>query len=266
MLKDKMTMFIFSCEKFSDLWDGHVELLEKNWADRGMDTYIVTDAHHETNYQNVSVMAAGEGLEFSQRLEYALQQIDTEYVFVTLDDYFLIEPVSNEKIAALLEMMDKEQLDYVRLYKRPKRANGEKLAGYTNVRRIINDSPYSVNLYVGIWRKSFFEKMVADVRDIWRFEISLCRIATSLNANCAVSNNREFVILDVVRKGKILNRANRYFKKHGIYHGDRPVQSKWYEFKLGVRTLGARHMPQFVINAARKLMIKCGHHYFTQDD
>lgn len=266
MFKDKMTMFIFSCEKFSDLWDAHVELLEENWKDRGMDTYIVTDAPHETEYENVSVMAAGADKEFSERLGYALKQIDTEYVFVTLDDYFLIEPVSNEKISNLLEMMDKESLDYVRLFKRPKRADGEKMPQYGKVRKIINESPYSVNLYAGIWRKSFFEKTVQDVRNPWQFEISLHKIAAKYNARCAVSNNKDFVILDVVRKGKILNKANRFFKKHGYYHGDREIQSKWYEFKLAVRTFGARHAPIWVVNLARKFMMKLGNHYFSQDE
>lgn len=266
MFKDKMTMFIFSCEKFSDLWDAHVQLLEENWQDRRMNTYIVTDAPHEVDYANVSVMATGEEKEFTQRLEYALSKIDTEYVFVTLDDYFLINPVSNEKISALLDMMDKENLDYVRLFKRPKRADGEKIPEYKNVRKIINNSPYSVNLYAGIWRKSFFEKTVLKVRDIWHYEISLYKIATELNAKCAVSNNKEFVILDVVRKGKILNKANNYFKKHGYYHGNREVHSKWYEIKLGIRTFGARHAPRFIVNLARKFMMKLGYRYFSQED
>ncbi len=266
MFKDKMTMFIFSCEKFSDLWDAHIELLEKNWQDRGMDTYIVTDSPHQAEYKNVTVMSCGENKEFSERLDYALKQIDTEYVFVTLDDYFLINPVSNDKIANLIDMMDKENLDYVRLFPHPKKANGEKMSQYGKVNKIVNNSPYSVNLYVGIWRKSFFEKTVLNLRDIWHYEVSLSKIATELDAKCAVSNNKEFVILDVVRKGKILNKANRFFKKYGYYHGNREVQSKWYEFRLTVRTLGVRYAPEFVVNLARKFMMKLGYHYFSQDE
>lgn len=266
MLKDKMSMFIFSCEKFSDLWDAHIELLEENWKNREMDTYIITDAPHEAHYENVSVIAAGEDKEFSERLEYALNRVDSEFIFVTLDDYFLINPVSNEKISKLIDMMENENLDYVRLFPHPKKANGKKMPEYNKVRRINNEFPYSVNLYVGIWRRSFLEKTVTEVLNPWRFEVSLSKVATRLNAKCAVSDNKEFVILDVVRKGKILNKANRYFKKHGYYKGGREIQSKWYEFKLGVRTFGTRHAPEFVVNLARKFMMKLGHHYFSQDE
>lgn len=265
MLQEKMTMLILSCELFSDLWEAHVKQLETYWPDRGMDTYIVTDAEHPTEFERVKVMATGAGLEFSERLAVALDQINTEYVFITLDDYFLREPVSNQKIKNLLEIMDAEKLDYMRLFKRSKKANGEKMCGHKGIRWIINEKPYSVNLYVGIWRRDFMRKTIRDVRDPWRFEVSLARIATELKARCAVSLNREFVILDVVRKGKILNKANRYLKKFDLYHGPRPVQSRWYEFKLGVRTWGGRLMPTCVVNWARNFMIKRGHHYFSQD-
>ena len=43
LLKDKLTMVIQTCDKFSDLWEGHFKLLNKNWADRQIDTLLVTD-------------------------------------------------------------------------------------------------------------------------------------------------------------------------------------------------------------------------------
>ena len=264
-LQEKMTVLILSCELFSDLWEAHVKQLETYWPDRGMDTYIVTDAEHPVEFERVKVMATGAGLEFSERLDIALDAVKTEYVFITLDDYFLRKPVSNEQISRLVAMMDAERLDYVRLFKHPQKAKGAPLTGYKKVCWIKNEQNYSVNLYSGIWKTDFMKKTVRDVRDPWRFEVSLSRIATELKARCAVSLNREFVILDVVRKGKILNKANRYLKKHDLYHGPRPVQSRWYEFKLGVRTWGGRLMPTCVVNWARNFMIKRGHHYFSQD-
>jgi len=258
-------MLILSCELFSDLWDAHVKQLETFWPERGMDTYIVTDAEHPVEFDKVKVMATGAGLEFSQRLAIALDRIDTEYVLITLDDYFLREPVSNSCINGLVTMMEREKLDYVRLFKQPGKAQGKRLKEYKNIFWIKTEQVYSVNLYSGIWKTDFMKKTIRDVRDPWRFEVSLSKIATELKARCAVSLNREFVILDVVRKGKILNKANRYLKKHDLYHGSRPVQSKWYEFKLAIRTWGGRLMPAFVVNLARNFMIKRGHHYFSQD-
>ncbi|MCD7771859.1 MAG: hypothetical protein LUH23_07215 [Oscillospiraceae bacterium] len=120
MLENQMTMLIMSCDSFSDLWDVHVQLLEKYWSDRGIKTFIVTDKDSDKQYDNVTVLAAGEDKEWSERLKFALQQVTTEYVFFTLDDYFLIEPVSNKKIDNLLNVMQSEDYDYLRLYLRPK--------------------------------------------------------------------------------------------------------------------------------------------------
>jgi len=266
MLHEKVTMLILSCEKFSDLWDAHIELLEKNWSDRNIETYIITDCSHEVNYKNVKIICAGEGKEFSERLAVAMEKISTDYIFITLDDYFLIKPVSNQKIINAIQVMDDEKLDYLRLFKRPKKAKGKRIKSYKNINRIINDYRYSVNLYAGIWKKEFLVKTIRDKRDPWRFEISLHKIATELGANCAVSANKEFEILDVVRKGKILNKPYRYFKKHGYYYGNREKLSALSEFKLNIRTWGSRHMPRFIVNMARNFMIKRGHHYYSQDE
>lgn len=266
MLSDKVTLLIFSCEKFSDLWDAHVEFLEKNWGNRGIETYIVTDEEHEKHYANVKIMPTHtDGLDFPSRLTAALEQVKTEYVFVTLDDYFLIQPVSNEKIAGLVDLMERESLDYLRLFKRPTNATGNEIPGYPNINYVHTDKEYSVNLYAGIWRRDFMKKTVEDVKDIWHFEVALTKVSHKLGAKCAVSHNNEFVILDVVRKGKILIHANRYFKKHNIYVSDRPVHTFWYEFKLGILTWGNRLMPRWVAKIARKVLSKFGFHSFSQE-
>lgn len=264
-LKDKLTMLILSCEKFSDLWEGHIKLLETNWGDRGIDTYIVTDRSTDAQFQHVNIISAGEDKEYTERLAYALEFVKTEYVFITLDDYFLIKPVSNEKIEELISLADKEQLDYIRLFIRPTRANGEKIEGYKNIRRIKTERVYSVNLYPGIWRKSFMLKTLVKPLSPWNYEVTLSKIATEKKALCAVSNNGEFEILDVVRKGKLLRKPNRYLKKNGLYHGNREVHTFTYELKNNLITICARILPTSVSNKIRSVLIKFGFHFYRQE-
>lgn len=265
MFKDKMTMLILSCDKFSDLWDGHVELLDKNWPDRDMDTYIVTDCNTEKTYKNVKIISAGKEKEWSERLKFALKYVNTEYVFITLDDYFLTQKVINRKIKCLIELMQEKNIDYMRLFLRPKCPKSAEMRDYKNIYWINTNDRYSVNLYAGIWKKRFLENTVRKPKNAWQFEVALPKIATEVGAKCAMSNNKEFVILDVVRKGKLLHKATRYFKKHGVYYGNRPVISRWYEIKLGIRTWGVRLMPKCVTDFVRSIMIKLGHHYYSQE-
>lgn len=265
-MSKNMTMLILSCDKFSDLWDGHIKLLEQNWPDRDMETFIVTDTPTDKCYPGIQIINAGADVEWSDRLAYALKQVKTDYVFITLDDYFLIKKVDDQSIVDLMSMMEKENIDYVRLFPRPKKATQEELEGYKGVHRIRTTGDYSVNLYSGIWKKQFAESTVRIPLNAWKFEVSLHKRAEEYGANCAVSLRNEFQILDVVRKGKLLHKSAAYFKKHpGIYEGTREINSWGYEIKLTIQQQVARHLPKWAHTRVKAVMRKLGHHYYSDE-
>lgn len=234
MLKDNLTLLIHSCGKFSDLWDAHVYLLNKNWADRGVDTFIATDDETDKSYPGVTIVSAGAGKEITERTEYILPQINTKYVLVTLDDYFLTKPIISSKIERLVDIMEEESLDYMRLFYRPKKKRYK--TKFKSVFSYDMSGDYVVNLYSGIWRKDFIEKTLGEKLNAWEYEVKLSDMARRLNAKCMVSLGNEFPIMDVVRKGRILNKAHWYLKRHNLYHGDRPVMPILSEFNLFVKT------------------------------
>lgn len=265
MLKDKLTLLIHSCDKFSDLWPAHTTLLNKNWADRDIPTYILSDSKSEQHFDGVEILSAGDGKEITERIRYALPVIKTEYVLVTLDDYFLIHPISSAKIERLIGIMEQENYDYIRLFARPKcplqATKNKDIYTYTL------DGGYRVNLYAGIWKKSFMEKTLGNKElNAWNFEVHLTENARKVNGRCAVSHGNEFPILDVVRKGKILHKAHRYLKKHDLYHGPRPVMPLSAELFLWFRTLVDRilrktSMPLYRV--VRNVCMKMGMHSFS---
>lgn len=259
-----MTMLILSCDKFSDLWDGHIKLLEQNWPNRDMKTYIVTDSPSSKSYPGIEILSAGTEVEWSDRLAYALKHVDTDYVFITLDDYFLIKKVDDQSIAALMEMMEKENIDYVRLFPRPKKATMEELRGYKKVHKVDISRNYSVNLYSGLWNKDFLKSALRIPLNAWKFEVSLHKRAEEYKANCVVSLRNEFQILDVVRKGKLLHKSAAYFRRHpGIYEGNREINTWEYEIKLTIQQQVARHLPDWAHKRVKAFMIKRGHTYFS---
>lgn len=264
-MNNDITMLILSCEKFSDLWDAHVDLLEKNWPDRNMDTYIITDYPTQKSYKKIKILAAGE-LEWSDRLAFALKNVKTKYVFITLDDYFLINKVEDSSIKNLVNMMKKEGLDYVRLFPNPKKATEDSFREYSGVYKINININYSVNLYAGIWNKKFIEYTIKEPKNAWQFEALLYKNALEYGANCVVSSNKEFEILDVVRKGKLLHKSAAYFKRHpGIYKGDRPVNSWSYEIKLRIQTIASRYLPKNSKKTVKSLMKLFGMHFFSDE-
>ena len=182
MLADKVTCLIFSCDKFSDLWDGNLKLFRQNWPDRDFKTYIVTDKPTSRTFSDIEIIAAGADVEWSDRLKFALDFVNTDYVFVTLDDYFLIKKVDNARMENFIELMEKDHFDYIRFYPRPKRATKEQLQGWKGVYHVDINCDYSVNLYSCFWRKDFLAFTVREPRNAWMFETSLSKQAKKYGA------------------------------------------------------------------------------------
>lgn len=259
-LKEKLTMLISSCENYSDLWDNHVKLLNDSWKNRTIRAMIVSDKPHNGTYGNVDVFCAGENLEMPQRIKSALHEVDTEFVLLTLDDYYPIKKVYDDKLIHAIECMQKFDLDYLRFWPYPhekKLVNGEK-----NFFWIELEGNYKVNVYPAIWRRSFLEQTLKDDLNAWNYEVSLTQIAKALNAKCAYSKNDEFVILDVIRKGKILHKAKRYLDKRGMYLS-REVISYGQEFKLAFMYYAKEIFPKPLLRFVKKQLVKRGHKFIS---
>lgn len=266
MLKDRMTMLILSCGDFSDLWSGHIKQLNIHWPDHGMRTIIVTDKETALSFPGVEILPVCTAPEWTDRLRTALEIVDTEYIFVTLDDYYLIHDVDSGRIMDMVQMMDSEGIDYLRLFSQPERATSAAIPGYKKIHKVDTQYVYSVNLYSGIWKKAFLMETARHSKNIWQYEVSLARLAREYGAHCAMSTNQDFKILDVVRKGKLLRKAARFFRNNpGVYTGNREINRLGYELKLKFRHTFVRYMPTPIVNVTRNFMIKRGHHYFSQE-
>lgn len=261
MLRNRLTLLIHSCNKFSDLWETHSVLLNRNWEKRDVHTMIVSDIPNDKRLKNIDIYFAGEGSELSDRTKFALQYIDTEYVLITLDDYFPIRPIDSNKIERLIDIMDREKLDYIRLFKDPN--SHKRLKKYRKIYQISLDRNYQVNLYQGIWRKSFIEKTLGKSMNAWEYEVSLTPIARVVGAKCALSKGKEFEILDVVRKGQLLHKANRYLKKHDLYHGERTVIPLKEELRIYIFNHGKKILPKWLAKKIKRYLKKRGYKFYS---
>lgn len=260
-MKDRLTYTAHTCKAYSDLWSHHYRFLEENWPGREIPALLVTDETDDQTFPNMPILAAGKGLEMPQRIQDMLSQIQTEYILLTLDDYFPIYPVENERLQRLLDIMDRERIDYMRLFNDPPAKR--KWEGYDNIFHIDLDRDYDVNLYQGIWRKSFLEKTVGQSLSAWQYEVTLTRIAKSTEAVCAVSKGDEFRILDVIRKGKLLHKADRYLKKQGVTLPNRELISRWEELRIWVFNHGKRVLSAGAAKKVKKLLNKFGYRFYS---
>lgn len=255
-------LLISSCEAYSDLWDIHIQLLDKNWPDRGIPTTIITDKKHGTIVApSVRVFSAGVNEEMPQRIKLALEKVSTEYVLLTLDDYFLIKEIDDERIDRLISIMDKERIDYLRMFPIPKEV--KRVDGYEEIFWIDLTRNYAVNLYPGIWRTSFLRETVKESLNAWEYEVSLTRIARENSKRCVMSRGDDFPFLDVIRKGKILHKAKRYLDKEGL-SVDRTLVPIREEIRLELMKNTKEFLPRCIQKRIKSVLKKLGMKFISE--
>lgn len=267
MKKHNYEIIISTCGAYSDLWEANALLLNQNWPDRPA-TWLVTDAPTDRKLSGVEIIAAGMGLEMPDRLVAALEKIQSEYIILTLDDYFFTQRIEQEKIDRALQFMEENNVDYVQLYPQPRdflRRDGAKESKkYPGIYMLdIRKGNYKVVLTPGIWRRDFMLKTLKGGMNAWRYEVSLTDTAREVGAVCATSNCGELPYLDVIRKGKLLRKAYRYFQKNPIYRSDREVMKWKDEWVLNLRTWLKFWMPRGVLRAMKKVMMRLGHSFYS---
>jgi len=268
MLGQDITILIHTCGAYSDLWDGQVMLLNENWCNDKIRRILLTDTNpNDKSYENVDIVCAGEGTEITQRIQHVLPLISTEYIFVTLDDYYLIDKVDENRFEDIICAMNQYGIDYTRLFSIPD--SNTLFEECKDIYRICFEekkSSYYVNLYPGIWKKDFMASTVKETMNAWQYEVSLTPHAIKNGAVCVMCKNHEYEILDVVRKGKILHKANKYFKSNPVYTGNRELISYKEEIRLGSIALVQKLLPRKVLQFIKKILIKNGHTFYSELD
>ena len=261
MNTENLTLMIQTCDGYSDLWKPHLDFLTKNWPDCPFRRILVTDAPTDRVFPGVEVFSAGEGCHMPARLEAVLPHVSSEYVLLTLDDYFPIRPISTEAISRLVDIMDTQGLDYLRLFPMPPAFRPWQ--GRRGLFRIPLNTDYAVNLYPGLWRRSFLEATLPGPEDIWAYEVSLTHTARRLGARCAMTYERTFPVLDVIRKGKLLHKAARQLARRGISLPGRDTVPRREELRIFLFTWGKQLLPRPAARWVKKWLTNRGYSFFT---
>ncbi len=264
MLKDKISILISSCDAFSDLWEEHIKQFRKFWEGEQVEVYLVTDKQTDREIDGVKLIVIDDGSNMPMRIKKAIEYVGTEYVLLTLDDYFVIDKIESEKILKLVELSENYEIYYLSIYNRRRARKGK----YTDV-EILEDldttKKYTVNLYPAIWNVEFLKSTVVEDMSPWNYEVTLSKMANKQGAICKYSNAGVFKILDVVRKGKVLHPAKKYFKKNGIDIGNRPTISRMVEFKLNLMDFIKWYTPKWFSRFLKKIAKLFGMKFFSED-
>lgn len=106
-MNENVTLVVSSCDKYSDAWYPHFELLKKYWPQHPEKIALITETkQYNCDDLNIKTYNYPESCTWSERLYRTLESIDTKYIIFILEDIFLLDYVKQEKIDQCINWMD----------------------------------------------------------------------------------------------------------------------------------------------------------------
>ncbi len=160
------SILILSCDKYNSLWPSFVERLQKYWTHEANGTYLVTN-HLEPHFHNITTLAIGDDIDWSSNLVKALSKIDTEYVYIMLEDVFLNTALDTECLDAVFECLETLKPNYLNTKALPL-PRGRKFN--LLVREVEKGSHYRASLCNAFWKKDILMQLINPGETPWQFE------------------------------------------------------------------------------------------------
>lgn len=211
---NNITLLVGSCDDYSFLWDNFIKLCNKYWEPQCKK--IIVSETLTRGIKDYEFSTTSRDLNWSDRMITAINNIETDFVFFILDDYFLREDISNEFISQSIDFLERE--------------NGNKLIFTTiptdiyklshikdDLYKMNDDSDYLTSVQPAIWRKSFLLDCLQKNWNPWQFEIEGTNLIKNQDNKIYLKHKIESIYFNAVRKGKIMSDGwEDFYSKHNL--------------------------------------------------
>jgi hypothetical protein len=252
---DDLTVLIIGFDPYKDVWDIFFELFNKNWKDHPR-TLLSTNTL-TPQYPNIEVIPNSEEAEWSMKVINACQKIETKYICLLLEDFFISSSVDNELISQRLNMMKQGNIQYLKLL--DQRVNNKEIYENNEEIGIIETGlQYGISLQPAIWEKTFLLNLIGKENyNAWIFELNQVKnpIQNINGVNCLEDFSNPLHIIHGVVQQEYLPQAVRSLKKLGIdvTKGKRRIMSGKKYFKYKVKLIACFHSPIFLKKPLKRI-------------
>jgi len=198
------TVLVASCDRYADLLGPFIALFRKYWPECPFPVALVTETDPGVDGFDRTI-ACGPGGTWCSRLVRAIDEIDTPYVLMLCDDYYLDRPVDTALLLKRFAQM--QELKAINLRMIPNPAPTEKNASRREAEPALWEyrkrMAYCVATQAGFWDRAFLRRQAAKTDSIWEFERygSYDFLPEEENRPLLVTPTKEFPFLDAVHKG-----------------------------------------------------------------
>ena len=218
-----VTILVSSCDRYSDLWLPFFNLY-KRFFPAATRIFLINEKK-SFDFENVVSLKLGGDKDWSSLLVEALENVSTEYVLFTLEDFFIYKPVDLIKLGSLIELMNGHKLNMIRLVRRP----GSNIPSHisSKLMSIPPGADYRVSTQVALWKVSILKSILKNGESAWEFEINGTKRAMKYVGFFCVSTDAFPYKHHVVERGKWFPWSAYYYSrmKIGVDLNSRSVMS-----------------------------------------
>lgn len=228
-MKELCTVVVNSCDKYEEAWYPFFELIKKYWPNREMNIVLNTEKK-QYRHEGLDILCINtkENESWSARLISVLSQIETKYVILLLEDFFLRSYVKEQEVLRCIEYMEQDSQIAVFYFKH---ITGHDTASkYSGYNEMDLDKKYILNCQAAVWSRDALLGLLEPSESPWDLEERAhLRIGNSIKkfycSNVGTYSDSKENVFDYlwaletgygICKSKWLWNNKKLFRKNGI--------------------------------------------------
>lgn len=210
MNNSKYAIVVLSCDKYSDMWEPFFSQFRKFWPRNPFTVYL---GSNKKQYKDKAIrtILSHTSRDWSSDLLKILGSIKEEYIFLWMEDLFLIDYVDTNLFSQSFSFMEKSGALHIHMspYITPDGKSSDLLFGTYD-----KGIPYRINA-PGFWNKRHLQQLLIPGENPWKFEIMGSYRASYFEGYYSITKPL-FKFIRVIEKGAISLEAYNYCTKNHI--------------------------------------------------
>lgn len=170
-IKNDVVLVVSSCDKYEDAWYPYFELIKKYWPEHPRNIVLITEKkQYSVDGLNIHTYNYPSSYTWSERLYKTLEKIESKYIIFSLEDFFLLDYVKQDRIDECLCWMEENpNIAVCRLYSSDNNAliPTDKYKDFYIANRNIG---YRLETQAALWNRETLMSFIDLSENPWQFE------------------------------------------------------------------------------------------------